>query len=113
MIKRVCDVCSKDTGNVSFKVKRLVTSPGEKFIHPNSSWVRIDVCKDCYNLITNPNLSNIHHVNCSLASVVKNFDNKLLNTEDPDIKMTPKTYQIIQKLQDDLIDILERSSKNE
>lgn len=37
MIKRVCDICGKDTDNVSFKVKRLDTSPGEKYTHPNSS----------------------------------------------------------------------------
>lgn len=113
MIRRICDICGKNTGNISFKIKRRITSPGEKFIYPNSSWVRIDVCEDCYCSITNPNLSNIHQVNCSLASIVKNFDNDILNTEDPDIKMTPKTYELLKKLYNDLTDILERSNKSE
>ena len=113
MIKRVCDICGKDTGNVSFKVKRRVTSPSEKYTHPNSSWVRIDICEDCYSRIANSDLLDIHPFYFALSSVIEDFDNNLLDTKDPDIKMTPKTYQIIKKLQDDLIDILERSGKNE
>lgn len=112
MIKRVCDICRKDTGNVSFKMKRRVTSPGEKYIHPNSSWVRIDVCEDCYSRIANSDLLDTHPFYCALASVIEDFDNNLLDIEDPDIKMTPKAYQIIKKLHDDLTDILERSGKN-
>lgn len=112
MIKRVCDICGKDTGNVSFKVKRRVTSPGEKYTHPNSSWVRIDVCEDCYSRIANSDLLDTHPFYFALSSVIEDFDNNLLDTKDPDIKMTPKTYQIIKKIHDDLTGILERSGKN-
>lgn len=112
MIKRVCDICGKDTGNVSFKVKRRVTSPDEKYTHPNFSWVRIDVCEDCYSRISNSDLLDVPPFYFALASVIEDFDNNLLDTKDPDIKMTPKTYQIIKKLYDDLMDIFERSGKN-
>ena len=112
MIKRVCDICGKDTGNVSFKMKRRVTSPGEKYIHPNSSLVRIDVCEYCYSRIAKSDLLDAHPFYCALASIIEDFDNNLLDTEDPDIQMTPKAYQIINKLHDDLTDILERSCKN-
>lgn len=97
MIKRVCDICGKDTGDVSFKVKRRVTS----------SWVRIDVCENCYSRIANSDLSNVSQFHFALSGVIEDLDQNLLGTEDPDIKMTPKAYQITKKLQEDLIGILE------
>lgn len=103
MIKRVCDVCGDYSGNISFKAKRRITSPGLCYTHPNSSWVKIDMCEKCYNRITKASDQlSFRHV---LSVVIQTIDHDLLDTEDPDIKMTPKAYQTMKKLRDDLMDI--------
>lgn len=44
MRKIICDLCEKNEADTCFKVQERLEFPCCEYI-----WVRIDVCKECYN----------------------------------------------------------------